>query len=246
MKPEKWLAVINTVAFIITIATNAIANILPLNGLNTGEVSDHYPSLFTPASITFSIWSIIYLLLAGFVFYQWKLLQKKYFKPLSRLFILSCLLNAAWILSWHFLFILLSVIVMLILLWVLIWAFLVVTPPTSKAEGVVVQLTFTVYLAWICVAAIANISAYLVSLPWRGGPLSEANWTIIMMCVASTLALIIVRKFHALAFAVVISWALAGIALKGLTIITPAAIFLMGVLLVAIFYDLATRKKLVN
>ena len=42
------------VTFIAMITMNVLANALPLNGRNTGEVSNAYPSLFTPAGVTFS------------------------------------------------------------------------------------------------------------------------------------------------------------------------------------------------
>ena len=63
-----------TIAVLLTylamIATNVLANALPLNGRRTGEVSDSYPSLFTPAGVTFSVWGVIYLLLGAHVLYQ--------------------------------------------------------------------------------------------------------------------------------------------------------------------------------
>jgi hypothetical protein len=49
---------------------NALVNILPLNGITTGEVSNAYPNLFTPANYVFSIWGVIYTLLFVFMFYQ--------------------------------------------------------------------------------------------------------------------------------------------------------------------------------
>jgi len=32
--------------------------------MSTGDLSDLYPNLFTPAGLTFSIWGLIYLALA--------------------------------------------------------------------------------------------------------------------------------------------------------------------------------------
>ena len=65
--PIKALVVVTYIAMV---AVNYLANALPLNGRRTGEVSDAYPSLFTPAGLTFSIWGVIYLLLALHVLYQ--------------------------------------------------------------------------------------------------------------------------------------------------------------------------------
>ena len=46
------IKIITAVTFAAMVAVNALANILPINGVNTGQVSDAYPNLFAPASIT--------------------------------------------------------------------------------------------------------------------------------------------------------------------------------------------------
>ena len=61
---------LNLIAFVFMITMNYLANALPLNGKTTGQLSDQYPNLFTPAGITFSIWGVIYLLLLVFIILQ--------------------------------------------------------------------------------------------------------------------------------------------------------------------------------
>lgn len=214
-KPLSY-TLISTLAFIMMLTVNALANILPINGLNTGEVSALYPSLFTPAGITFSIWSIIYLLLLGFIFLQWRNSDAYIFANVSKLFWLSCLLNAGWILSWHYLQVSMSVTIMLLLLLTLTQLFLRVRriSMTKPEEKIFIRLPFTIYFAWICVATIANISALFVSFQWEGAILSPTAWTVVMMVIASLLALFIVYKYRAPVFALVISWALFGIFMR--------------------------------
>lgn len=209
-------ALISTMAFIAMLTVNALANILPINGLNTGEVSALYPSLFTPAGITFSIWSVIYLLLLGFIILQWMNSDAYIFAEVSRLFWLSCLLNIGWILSWHHLQVGISVTLMLLLLLTLAQLFLKVRKisMTKSVEKIFIRLPFTIYFAWICVATIANISTLLVAKQWDGGFLSPFTWTLVMMIVASILSLFIVNKYRAPVFALVIVWALFGIFLR--------------------------------
>ena len=43
------------------IVVNILANALPLNGLDTGEISDRFDIYFVPAGYVFSIWVLIYL-----------------------------------------------------------------------------------------------------------------------------------------------------------------------------------------
>ena len=83
MNARKTLLFGNIVALIVVLTVNALANILPINGMNTGQISDMYPSLFTPAGFTFSIWSVLYLLQIGFVIAQFSIKDSPYFKELS-------------------------------------------------------------------------------------------------------------------------------------------------------------------
>ena len=97
------------ITFIIMVTVNALSALLPINGITPGEVSDSYPNLFAPAGITFSIWSLIYLLLAAYTLYQLCLFRGKEKKINESLlhktgivFSISSLVNAAWIFSWHY------------------------------------------------------------------------------------------------------------------------------------------------
>src|SRR5689334_19303973 len=112
-----------TLAFAGTLLVNALANILPINGLNTGEVSNLYPSYFTPVGLTFSIWTVIYILLFGFSIIMWFRRDDVVVNSILPWFILSCIFNMTWILLWHYLFPGLSVMVMLALLGTLVVIF---------------------------------------------------------------------------------------------------------------------------
>jgi translocator protein len=201
-----------TMALAATLLVNALANLLPINGLTTGDVANRYPSLFTPAGFTFSIWSIIYCLLIGFLIYCWVRRKDQKIGALLLWFILSCVLNIAWILAWHNLLPLLSVVVMIMLLLTLTRIFIFVQEnfPHSR-EHMLVRLPFTIYFAWICVATIANIAAYLTSLGWSGFFLSPEIWTVIMLTMAGILALRIFLLYETTFVIVVILWTFAGI-----------------------------------
>jgi translocator protein len=213
MNSNKTLLIGNILALMVVLTMNALANILPINGLNTGQISDLYPSLFTPSGFTFSIWGILYLLQIGFVIAQFRVKEELYFKELSLWFWLSCLANASWILVWHYLFTGASVVVMLVLLFSLTRIFLLLqkSKSTDKMEWLFIKLPFTFYLAWICVATIANISALLVSLNWHGGFLTEEHWAVVMIAIAALLALFIASKFEEPAFLLILIWAFFGI-----------------------------------
>ena len=64
------LSILNLFGFIGTVVVNTLAVTLPLNDKTTQQLSDQYPNLFVPAGLTFSIWGLIYILLAIFIVYQ--------------------------------------------------------------------------------------------------------------------------------------------------------------------------------
>ncbi len=213
MSKNNSFLIANCIALSLVIALNAAANALPINGMNTGQISDLYPSLFTPAGFTFSIWGVLYLLQLGFVVKQFKIKDQPYFDELSIWFCIACVANASWILVWHYLFTVASVVVMLTLLFSLTHIFLLLAKNKmrNRLEWFFVKLPFVFYLAWICVATIANISALLVSFGWNGGFLTPAHWTIALIIIATCLSLFIAFQFKEPAFLLVSAWAFFGI-----------------------------------
>lgn len=217
----KLLAILNWLALILMLTLNTLANSLPINGYNTGEVSAFYPNLFVPDGFTFSIWSVIYLLLIGFVVISTKWLWYKEGEVPGRLaaaiaplFIITCLLNAGWILAWHYLQVSASVMIMLVFLGTLIYIYLKLQAfraELTPVQKIFLYTPFVVYMGWISVATIANITALLVHYNWNGSPLSPAVWSITMIVIATILGLIFTWKRSDRAYGLVIAWALLGI-----------------------------------
>jgi hypothetical protein len=214
--------IITWLLFAGVIAVNALANILPINGYNTGQVSAFYPNAFVPAGFTFSIWGIIYLLLLsytiGYTYYTLK--QEQFPKAFAFIeciniyFLLTCLFNMAWILAWHYLQIELSVVIMLLFLITLIQLFLkstIMANALTSTQKFILQTPFIVYLGWISVATIANITALLVAYKWTALSIAPVYWSAAMILIAIVLAVLMLKKFQAIAFALVVAWALWGI-----------------------------------
>ena len=204
------------------IAVNALANILPINGYNTGQISAFYPNAFVPAGFTFSIWGVIYLLLLsytiGYTYYTFKRQQyPKAYLFIVRInfyFLLTCLFNMAWIVVWHYLQIELSVLIMLLFLSTLIQLFLkskTMAHDLTTTQKFILQTPFIVYLGWISVATIANITALLVAYKWTALSIAPVYWSAAMILIAIVLALLMVKKFQVVSFTLVVAWALWGI-----------------------------------
>jgi benzodiazapine receptor len=70
MNKDLLRQIINVLTVILTLTVNGLANALPINGLNTGQISDMFQVYFVPAGYVFSIWGLIYLALIAFAVYQ--------------------------------------------------------------------------------------------------------------------------------------------------------------------------------
>ena len=239
----------NIAAFIITLAINSLANTTVFNGRTTGQVSDLYPTLVTPAGYVFAIWGIIYVLLLAFVVYQALPSQKDkpFQKQIGLIFILSSLLNCVWLFLWQYDFITESVIVMFALLASLIAIYLRLNIGKAKVslkEKLLVHLPFSVYLGWITIAAIANVASALVSANWGGFGLSPEIWAVTVLTVALVITLAVIVKRRDIAYSLVIVWALGGIAVKQNTsqnVVTTAEIAI-GVILFVLALAIAIYR----
>lgn len=211
---------LNIVVFVVTVAVNSLAGATTLlNGRTSGQVSDTYPTLITPAGFTFSIWSIIYILLGLFVVYQALpgKQNKPYLERISFLFILSGLLNMFWLFLWHYGFITSSVILMFGLLASLIAIYLrldIGKADVSLKDRICVHLPFSVYMGWITVASIANVSVALTFVGWDAGGIDPAIWAMLVIAVALLITLIIIATRKDVGYSLVIIWALGGIMAK--------------------------------
>jgi hypothetical protein len=206
------------VFYIAMVVVNFLANGLPINNRSTGQISDAYPNLFAPAGLTFSIWGLIYLLLGGYVLYQFVKKNPKMeglLKKINPLFIATSLANISWIFAWHYDYIGLSVFIMGVLLILLIQiADVLRTQRFVSVEKLFIWAPFSVYFGWITVAAIANITVFLVSIGWNGFGIADYIWTSIILLVGALIGIVRMRRDTNIAYGLVLIWAYLGILLK--------------------------------
>jgi hypothetical protein len=209
----------NVLSVLLALAINILANTLPLNGQNTGAISDRFQVYFVPAGYVFAIWGVIYLGWIAFAAYQ-ALPARKESPRLRRLgywFALSGVLNAAWLFCWHYNQFGLSVAVMLALLGTLSVSYLRLEIGLMKpaaSERWVVDVPFGIYLGWISVATIANITSWLDWIAWDGFGILPWVWAVIMLFVATAIGVVMAITRRDIAFTLVLAWSFTGIALK--------------------------------
>jgi len=216
---KRLLSLANVVATFLTIIINSLSNTSLIGANTVGEISDVYPTFFTPAGYVFAIWGIIYALLLVFSIYQAfpKQQNAPFLEKISIYYILCSVANIIWIVLWVNNYILFSTILMFLLLISLIIIYRRVDSigtQMSLRENLAVLLPFSVYLGWITVASIGNVAVTLVSLNWNGWGLSEISWTILMIGVAIAVTLIMIVRKRDIGFSLVLIWALVGILVK--------------------------------
>ena len=227
------------VATLGTIAVNIMATSLPINGLPTGEISDRYPTLFTPAGYVFAIWGVIYLGMLAYMVFQ--ALPSQRTNPRLRSigwpYVLSGLANSVWIFLWHYLQFGWSVLVILVLLASLALIYARLWPTRSqvgRGEWWSTHLTFSIYLGWVSVATVANVSVFLTAAGWNGGGIAPELWTVIMLSIAGVLGLFFGLRLRDAAYALVLVWSFAGIYVnQGATpLVAWTALALAGIMVV--------------
>jgi hypothetical protein len=204
---------------IITITINILANALPINGLNTGQISDTFKVFFVPAGYVFSIWGIIYIGLIAYAVYQALPAQRENprLQATGWWVVLGGLANCAWIFLWQYELFVWTVAAMLILLASLIVVYLRLGIGRTKAstpEIWSVRVPFSIYLGWITVATVADISDVMWFVKWNQFGISASTWMVVILGAVLIIAGLMNFLRRDVAYALVILWALAGIAAR--------------------------------
>lgn len=237
-----------TIAAILgTFAVNVWSNLFPINGLNIGEIAN---TLFTqvrilPANYAFSIWGVIYLGLIAFGIYQ--LLPNQRQNPVLRrvdyLLIVSCVVQAAWVvlfLSRQFWLSTIAIVGILLPLIGIYRQLAAGQQRLSRREQWLTQIPFSIYLGWISVATIVNVALSLFNSNWDGFGIAAPVWTAMMMVIAAALAAVIAIQHRDVAYPLVIVWALIAIAVRQsslpLIVIVAVSLAIVLSLLILITY----------
>ncbi len=126
---------------------------------------------------------------------------------------LGGLANSAWIFLWHYELFVATLGAMLILLASLIAVYLnlgIGRTRVSAGENWAVRIPFSIYLGWITVATIANISDVFDFVKWNGFGISPVAWMVIILGAVVLIGGLMNFRRRDVAYAVVLLWALGG------------------------------------
>lgn len=239
------------VGLVVTVAVNGLANALPLNGKNTGDIVNRDPVYFQPANWAFGIWGLIYLALGGYVVYS--LLPAGRRNPrvqrLGPFFALSCLANCVWLFCWHWERFPASVAAMAVLLLSLIACYTIAwgrSAPASLAERLCLRAPFSLYLGWISVATIANVTVALDRAGWSGGGLAPEAWAALLVLVGGVLAALLGLTRSDPVYPAVFVWAFVALAMRQREVALLAATATAVALIAAAIVLVALLRPLIR
>jgi translocator protein len=209
----------------LVLVMNVLANWVPIGGRTTGEVSALYPVPITPAGYAFSIWGLIYALLSVFVVISFlpAYRERGEVTGVGAWFLASCMLNVAWLWSWHHLRINASLFVMIGLLVSLVGCYLCSRSINRlgrrgfSSDRIIrfgVQIPFSVYLGWISAATVVQTTIVLEAGEWRGFGWTSDVWTSILVVAIGGLGLQIGSKFRDWAYMLTLVWAITAVGVK--------------------------------
>lgn len=237
-------------AVVVTIVINTLADVLPINGLGTGQISDTFKVFFVPAGYVFSIWGLIYLGLIAYAVFQALPSQRENprLQSIAGWFIRGSLANCTWIFLWHYQLFVWTLPVMFALLISLIVIYVrlrVGRSPISTGEKWSVRIPFSIYLGWITVATIANVTSVLEHVKWGGWGISPQVWAVIMLGVAVVVAVLMAFTRRDAAYLAVLVWAFIGIAVKftGVMLVSTAAWVAAGMVAALLLYSFMLVRK---
>ena len=236
---DRIRSILVIVATAATIVFNSLAGMGKVGSVTTGEISDRYPTILTPAGYAFSIWSLIYVGLIAFSIYQVLGRNLVRFRSVRSLYVITCVLNCAWLYFFHReqIGVCLGIIAALQITLVVI---LVQFKRSGEASGAIfTKAPFGLYAGWVTAASLVNFSLFLV---YAGAPLSAGAWTAIgVTCLLAAAGIAAAVRFSLAnyVFPIAVAWAATAIAVKqsGQTaIIITAAICVIACLLMAASY----------
>lgn len=236
------LPIINLLSCLSLILVNFLAIRIPFFGKTPGDVSNLFPTLLTPADFAFKIWWVIYVLLGIFAFYQIKTQldsDEKIPKEVSAigwLFFISCISNFIWLLTWQSMHVEWAF-VSIFALWILLILINYRLTILGNAHWVY-RIPFSVYLAWVCIATLANLNIILINLDFGLFGLTEESWTALLIGIGVCGTFLILYLNQDLTFTLVLIWAFYGIYEKnhqlsnGENVVVPATLIAMAILFV--------------
>ncbi len=201
------------VTALVMVVANTAFNVVSerLGDQSMRAITERYDNAFVPAGWAFSIWGIIYLAFIAYAVVGLlpKMRSQTLFDRTAMPLALVNLLASAWIIAFKAEIMGLSqgIIMAMVVLGALGYREVYRTRREGKVSGWAL-VPWSLFLAWVCVATIAQTTISFVAAGWDGAPLDGATWASIMMVVALVLCVALSFVHRDFVIPVVFGWAL--------------------------------------
>jgi len=255
-KLPSYLAILT---FLLMILINLAANLVPLAGVKTSQVSSLHQTLITPADFTFGIWFLIYILLALYTLYQMQFNLRRpdnndrVVRRVNYYFIVTNILNSGWILSWHYQLIGLSLMIM-VTLFIILWMIRRTISNRSSLNDREVRsiaIPFSIYYSWILFAMFSNLLVFYDTTKYPFG-LARLQGSLLALGVYGLLVSISIIGFKDIFIGLVALWSGVGIVIpylqKGQSskfneLIVATGIIIIIILVSCVFVYINRKRK---
>lgn len=211
---DRLRAILVLASTIATIVFNFLAATGRINGVLTSEVSERYTTVITPAGYAFSIWGLIYVGMIAFSIYQLLPSKNDQVSGVRTAYLISCVFNCAWILSWHHYHIGLCVILIFALLAALIFIVAKFREPGKLADALLTKAVFGVYAGWVTAASLVNLMIFVRASNMELSPFAWNTAGIACIFTAAICSVLVRWKLRNFLYPIAAAWALTAIAVK--------------------------------
>ncbi|MFJ7737573.1 tryptophan-rich sensory protein [Lysinibacillus sp. NPDC097287] len=227
-----------TITYIVALILTFSSYFIKINGQSSLEISNRFPVMFAPLNVSYVIWIVIFILLGYWLVMNLKNQRTQESLSLKQgiLFGSVCILQMLMIIFWHLELFIASLIVTFMLLIYLFMLYNTYPLSNNKLTG---RVPLSIYFAWTTFLLLTNLSFTLTSYEWNGFGLSNPLWAVILLTIGTAIALHVRFHHFDIAYPIVFIWAYIGIVLHNgfdELLVTTAALFLCGVLLVGILF----------
>lgn len=241
---EKKLAIINLVSLVFVFLFNFLTGSGYINGLSQQAISDKYSTLITPSGYAFSIWGLIYTLVAiAIILMLMRYREQEYgdtIQVISYWFLISSLANVLWTVSFSYLQIALSTVLIFILLFSLVMILKNISKLKSSTKTIF-PLAFGLYAGWVLIASVLNVAVTLVKFEWSGFGLSPSIWANIILIVALFIVFLVTYKTNNIIIPLPVAWAYFAIYTKeGFLVALVGMIILLAI---SLYHFIKNRYK---
>lgn len=241
-KVDTFRAILVIAATIGVIAFNVLAATGRLSGVDTGAISDKYPTPVTPSGYAFMIWSLIYLGLAVFSIWQFIPANRARFSNIRSFYILSCALNCGWLYMWHSDQIAICSLLLLLLAVTLFFINLYLRRTEGVGDYWLSKAPFEIYFGWVVLATLVNFAILLVFWKVDISPSSFTILAVALILLAGALGVLLRIRLNSYLYSLAIAWGAAAIGVKqsGNTLVVVAsAVSLIACLIASLSFVLS-------